>query len=304
MQHATVASTPTRTVAVSGKATASTSAIQTPQASPRGQIPIEPAAPPAPTSRDFVPWRFSDAAGRSAWMASSCRRPRNLHKLRHSCPIGPCPLYPRYRKRSRVRSAKDAEPNEMSVAGDVLLGMTFKTRVDGQYMEALSDKPGDICHNLAALNDNLWLAVYINGAKPHWRPAVSVQSLWFSKGEAGQRAFVPYSPRGKRHLRRGLEARFAIQADRPNRHDEAIVPSSSAVARHETSDLRSPWEFFFGSQRGMSVCGTFGTCRRTLKMSVCRGRPELLVRGQKACSRACRSSFALACRPLSRCFRR
>jgi hypothetical protein len=66
----------------SRKATASTSAIQTPHASLRGQIPIEPAAPPAPTSRDFVPWRFSDAGGRSPWMPSSCRRPRNLHNNR------------------------------------------------------------------------------------------------------------------------------------------------------------------------------------------------------------------------------
>jgi hypothetical protein len=84
------------------------------------------------------------------------------------------------------------EPNEMSAAGDSLLGTTFKTRVDGQYVEALSDKPGDICHNLAALNDNAWLAVYIDGAKRKpgvWLPAVSDQSLWFSKGEAGQRAF-------------------------------------------------------------------------------------------------------------------
>jgi hypothetical protein len=80
-------------------------------------------------------------------------------------------------------------PNEMSAVGDGLLGITFKTSVDGQYVEALSDGPGDICHNLTALNDNLWLAVYINGAKPHRRPAVSDQSLWFSKGEAGQRAF-------------------------------------------------------------------------------------------------------------------
>jgi hypothetical protein len=39
-------------------------------------------------------------------------------------------------------------PNEMSVTGAGLLGTTFKTRVDGQYLEALSDKPGDICHNL------------------------------------------------------------------------------------------------------------------------------------------------------------
>jgi hypothetical protein len=84
------------------------------------------------------------------------------------------------------------DPNEMSAAGDSLLGTTFKTQVDGQYVELLSDKPVDICHNLALLNDNLWLAVYINGAKrksSQWRPAVFDQSLWFSKGEAGQRAF-------------------------------------------------------------------------------------------------------------------
>lgn len=80
-------------------------------------------------------------------------------------------------------------PNEMSAKGAGLLGTTSATRVDGQYMEALSDKPGDICHNVAALNDNLWLAIYFNGAKPHRRPAASDQSLWFSKGDAGQRAF-------------------------------------------------------------------------------------------------------------------
>jgi|SRR5580704_11424357 hypothetical protein len=28
------------------------------------------------TSRDFVHWRFSDAGHRSAWIASSCRRPK------------------------------------------------------------------------------------------------------------------------------------------------------------------------------------------------------------------------------------
>jgi hypothetical protein len=32
------------------------------------------------TSRDFVPWRFSDASCCRAWIASSCRRPRNLNK--------------------------------------------------------------------------------------------------------------------------------------------------------------------------------------------------------------------------------
>ena len=42
----------------------------------RAQIPIEPAAPRRSTSRDFVPWRFSDACRRRAWMGSSCRRPK------------------------------------------------------------------------------------------------------------------------------------------------------------------------------------------------------------------------------------
>ena len=35
------------------------------------------------TSRDFVPWRFSDAGRHSPWMTSSCRRPRNLHTFGH-----------------------------------------------------------------------------------------------------------------------------------------------------------------------------------------------------------------------------
>src|SRR4029077_12956845 len=36
-----------------------------------------------PTSRDFVPWRFSDAGRISAWRVTSCRRPRNLHITVH-----------------------------------------------------------------------------------------------------------------------------------------------------------------------------------------------------------------------------
>jgi len=36
--------------------------------------------------RDFVPWRFSDACRRRTWMATSCRRPRNLHN-RETCTI-------------------------------------------------------------------------------------------------------------------------------------------------------------------------------------------------------------------------
>src|SRR5229473_5127820 len=37
-----------------------------------------------PTSRDFVPWRFSDAGRRSAWIASSCRHPKT-YTLPDSC---------------------------------------------------------------------------------------------------------------------------------------------------------------------------------------------------------------------------
>src|SRR5713226_7775357 len=36
------------------------------------------------TSRDFVPWRFSDAGRRSAWMVSSSRRPKTC-TLPDSC---------------------------------------------------------------------------------------------------------------------------------------------------------------------------------------------------------------------------
>jgi hypothetical protein len=86
-------------------------------------------------------------------------------------------------------------PKEMSVGdgGLTLWGTLYKMQADGQYVDALSDKPHDICENLAALNDNAWLAIYLNGAKrkPNvFVPAVSDQSLWFSKGEAGQRVFA------------------------------------------------------------------------------------------------------------------
>ncbi len=88
-----------------------------------------------------------------------------------------------------------AEPKEMSVGegGLTLWGTLYKMQADGQYVDALSDKPHDICENLAALKDNAWLAVYLNGAKRRpnvFLPAVSDQSLWFSKGETGQRVFT------------------------------------------------------------------------------------------------------------------
>jgi hypothetical protein len=82
-------------------------------------------------------------------------------------------------------------PNEMS-GGHPLLGTSSKTRVDGQFVNPLSDKPVDICENLAVLNNDAWLAVYFNGAKRKpgvFLRAVSDQSLWFSKGETGRRVF-------------------------------------------------------------------------------------------------------------------
>jgi hypothetical protein len=80
----------------------------------------------------------------------------------------------------------------MSVAGVILAGKSYKTATAGLYVQELSDKPADTCANSAALNGNPWLAVYLNGArrKPNvFRPAVSDQSLWFSKGETGQKVF-------------------------------------------------------------------------------------------------------------------
>jgi hypothetical protein len=88
-----------------------------------------------------------------------------------------------------------AEPKEMSVGdeGLMLWGTLYKMQAEGKYVDALSDKPRDICANLAALMDNAWLAVYLNGAKRKanvFLPAVSDQSLWFSKGETGQQVFT------------------------------------------------------------------------------------------------------------------
>jgi hypothetical protein len=116
MQRSTDASTPACTVALSPKAIASNSALQSPQASPRGQIPITFAAPPPPTFRDFVPWRFSDAGRHGPWMASSCRRPRNLHNSRPSSPLDK-----RRKVRSNTPSAGDASQPLMLECGSPLL---------------------------------------------------------------------------------------------------------------------------------------------------------------------------------------
>jgi hypothetical protein len=50
------------------KPIAATASIQPQQARTPGKIPIALAAPPPQTSRDFVPWRFSAAGRRSAWL--------------------------------------------------------------------------------------------------------------------------------------------------------------------------------------------------------------------------------------------
>ena len=47
--------------------------------SARGQIPIALAALLPPTSRDFVPWRFSDAGHWSAWIVPPSPASENLH---------------------------------------------------------------------------------------------------------------------------------------------------------------------------------------------------------------------------------
>jgi hypothetical protein len=68
--------TPTHATMLRRKPIAATASIQPQQARTCGKIPIAHAAPPTLTSRDFVPWRFSDAGRRSAWIASSCRHPK------------------------------------------------------------------------------------------------------------------------------------------------------------------------------------------------------------------------------------
>ena len=91
-------------------------------------------------------------------------------------------------------------PTEMSGSLTGLLGTVFKKNVDGQFVNALSDTPIDRCKNLAAFNDNAWVAVIIGvKRKPNvFRPAVSDQSLWLSKGGADSVSSMPYLPRGKR----------------------------------------------------------------------------------------------------------
>jgi hypothetical protein len=57
----------------------------------------------AATSSDFVPWRFSDARRRCAWIASSCRRPR-IFTEPDSCTAASSPLFGSLYEISRNRA--------------------------------------------------------------------------------------------------------------------------------------------------------------------------------------------------------
>jgi hypothetical protein len=74
------------------------------------QIPIaEPAARPTErTSRDFVPWRFSDAGRRSAWLDRRCRRPKTCTKGAVRYPA---------RALSQFRSTPISRPNGPALRG-------------------------------------------------------------------------------------------------------------------------------------------------------------------------------------------
>jgi hypothetical protein len=65
----------------------STSSLDAPSVLISVRVSIKPSWSPLhcsrSTSRDFVPWRFSDACCRSSWLPLSCRRQRNLHRSRH-----------------------------------------------------------------------------------------------------------------------------------------------------------------------------------------------------------------------------
>ena len=69
--------------------------ITAPHRSRQASIPIAPAAPPAISSRDFVPWRSLRRRPHTRPARPPIRRPRNLHRSRHkSSPLlGLIPLY-------------------------------------------------------------------------------------------------------------------------------------------------------------------------------------------------------------------
>jgi hypothetical protein len=82
------------------------------------QIPItEPAARPTErTSRDFVPWRFSDAGYRSAWLDRRCRRPKTCT----TADVSGCSKVPAYSITSSARARSlsgTSRPSALTVTG-------------------------------------------------------------------------------------------------------------------------------------------------------------------------------------------
>jgi hypothetical protein len=104
-QRALGSFTPPSTPVPQGRSTAATASTQHPWAAPRGKIPIEPAAPSLPTDRDFVPWRFSDAGRRSAWLDRRCRRPKTC-TIPDSCTAANSTVIRSPRRRAQAASAE------------------------------------------------------------------------------------------------------------------------------------------------------------------------------------------------------
>ena len=69
-----------------------------------------------PTSRDFVPWRFSDAGRISAWRVTSCRRPRNLHISGHQRDQCRCQTHAFVLRATPVASAARQSPTQRRVS--------------------------------------------------------------------------------------------------------------------------------------------------------------------------------------------
>jgi hypothetical protein len=78
--------TPTHATKRRSKPSAATASIKPQQVRTRGEIPIAPAAPPPHTSPDFVPWRFSAAGHKSAWMGRNPGGQKPAQKRHSDCP--------------------------------------------------------------------------------------------------------------------------------------------------------------------------------------------------------------------------
>src|SRR5260221_1820457 len=75
-----------------------------------------------PTSRDFVPWRFSDAGRHSSWIASSCRHPKTCTKTE----VAPLERQVRSTLKSRHRQDTPACPKSADSVAKVVNRTTAK----------------------------------------------------------------------------------------------------------------------------------------------------------------------------------